>query len=469
MPLHGLSRHTAPNPCGVGIAGSHAALLALLLASVVACPAQRATDPDAGPPWSSADTGAGDSTVADHTAPDSAALPDRAGHDVTRPDAARPDAAAADATCLDCQGPEDNAVACTDGHDNDGDGYTDCVDFNCNGIPPCADDEVGVALCTDGIDNDGDGYADCIDFGCRDLSLCNPNEDHARTCTDLFDNDGDGATDCADDSCAPLPVCDPDEHDEATCSDGVDNDGDGQRDCLDSACAATTVCSRATVRIASWNIAGLGAAGSAEHQAAEAVIARIDADVFCLQEVEDADGAALASLAATLGYPHRFQAEVSTPMAGGLRNACLSRLPLAGTASLSSPDISSDAAANETGRDFAQVRVEVRPGVAFVGLLVAHLKSGFEAADLFRKQIEAQRLGQAANAYALAHPGEGLVVTGDLNEEIDGWRLGQIFEALPDGLPYSYQLGADISWPTSLSPTREPSASPLPGVRARPG
>ena len=61
--------------------------------------------------------------------------------------------------------------------DNDGDGYTDCDDFDCSrtdSVTVCAGDnptpsgdpEDTDALCSDGMDNDGDGYTDCEDFDC---------------------------------------------------------------------------------------------------------------------------------------------------------------------------------------------------------------------------------------------------------------------------------------------------------------
>jgi len=37
--------------------------------------------------------------------------------------------------CQGTPGPEDNNAACSDGKDNDGDGYVDCVDFDCSKNP----------------------------------------------------------------------------------------------------------------------------------------------------------------------------------------------------------------------------------------------------------------------------------------------------------------------------------------------
>jgi hypothetical protein len=49
---------------------------------------------------------------------------------------------------------------CDDGIDNDGDGYTDCADFDCGDLEECQEN------CSDGLDNDGDGYTDCEDYDC---------------------------------------------------------------------------------------------------------------------------------------------------------------------------------------------------------------------------------------------------------------------------------------------------------------
>ncbi len=74
---------------------------------------------------------------------------------------------------------EDTPAACTDELDNDGDGYVDCdaslPDFDCCGVGTCEctgacagmgacgmqGSENDEATCTDGLDNDGDGYIDC--------------------------------------------------------------------------------------------------------------------------------------------------------------------------------------------------------------------------------------------------------------------------------------------------------------------
>ena len=53
---------------------------------------------------------------------------------------------------------------CTDGVDDDGDGDTDCADFDCFGNAGCA--LAQETSCDDGQDNDGDGLVDCDDCDC---------------------------------------------------------------------------------------------------------------------------------------------------------------------------------------------------------------------------------------------------------------------------------------------------------------
>lgn len=109
--------------------------------------------------------------------------------------------------------------------------------------------------CSDGIDNDQNGYADCGDYSCSqsddpavkahcDLIL----EATPDKCSDRIDNDGNGFVDCADYSCkkskdpAVQAVCQESlgltaAEVDANCSDGKDNDGDGFIDCKDWDCS----------------------------------------------------------------------------------------------------------------------------------------------------------------------------------------------------------------------------------------
>jgi hypothetical protein len=218
-----------------------------------------------------------------------------------------------DAFVMGCatMGPENTAAACTDGCDNDGNGFADCNDFDCCGATSCGADtacgrmpdagpradafvmacatmgpENTAGACTDGCDNDGNGFADCNDFSCCSATTCGADtacgrrpdsgprpdaavmacatmgpENTAAACGDGCDNDGNGFYDCGDFDCCDVVSCGPTtpcarrpdsgprpdaavmacatmgpENTEAACGDGCDNDGDGFVDCRDFEC-----------------------------------------------------------------------------------------------------------------------------------------------------------------------------------------------------------------------------------------
>ena len=58
-----------------------------------------------------------------------------------------------------------------------------------------------------------------------------------------------------------------------------------------------------TSRVGTWNAESLGAPGSLQWTSAVSVAARIDRDVLCLQEVEDAAASDFPAFAAQAGYP----------------------------------------------------------------------------------------------------------------------------------------------------------------------
>ena len=78
--------------------------------------------------------------------------------------------------------PEDNDAACSDGIDNDNNGYTDCDDFSCtrnDAVTVCGGGgtpELTDLSCSDGLDNDNDGFVDCADADCSwnpEITVCN--------------------------------------------------------------------------------------------------------------------------------------------------------------------------------------------------------------------------------------------------------------------------------------------------------
>ncbi len=115
---------------------------------------------------------------------------------------------------------------CTDGVDNDGDGFIDGDDPGCalnDGL-----EAPDPAQCSDGVDNDDDGLIDDQDFGCGGADD-DDETDPIRGCNDGIDNDADGLADFPEDPGCDSPV-DDDEFNPAECQDGVDNDGDSRID-----------------------------------------------------------------------------------------------------------------------------------------------------------------------------------------------------------------------------------------------
>ena len=118
---------------------------------------------------------------------------------------------------------------CTDGADNDYDGFTDCEDPDCSGS--CVDACDGIdndanGTVDDGFeDSDGDGQADCVD-ACPDDNQRWDDPGQCGCGYEESDTDQDGTADC---------------NDSETCDDGEDNDGDGAIDCMDTDCACGSV------------------------------------------------------------------------------------------------------------------------------------------------------------------------------------------------------------------------------------
>lgn len=205
-------------------------------------------------------------------------------------------------------GTEDEVASCTDGCDNNDDGFTDCNDYDCCGVVTCGattacgrrdgggceeGPERDATTCADGCSNDGDTYVDCEDRDCcgartcptgtfcGDLGDAGPRpdggprfgtcdggtraENTAATCGNGCDDDGDGYSDCNDYGCCGAVTCGPStscgrvdgggcmlgmENTPAACADGCSNDGDRFVDCEDRdccgrvTCGATTYCGR---------------------------------------------------------------------------------------------------------------------------------------------------------------------------------------------------------------------------------
>ncbi|MGH1346390.1 MAG: hypothetical protein ACRBN8_32790 [Nannocystales bacterium] len=132
------------------------------------------------------------------------------------------EACSAGGTCTSgvCLAPEDSNAACSDGLDNDGDGYVDCDDFDCSMdalVTECCQDgqevcptHLGTPVCTWMSTNTNCGSCGntCgVFFECEPhVSLpgdfvCATGENTDTECHDGLDNDNDGFVDCDDSYC----------------------------------------------------------------------------------------------------------------------------------------------------------------------------------------------------------------------------------------------------------------------------
>jgi hypothetical protein len=125
---------------------------------------------------------------------------------------------------------------CSDGSDNDQDGYIDFpADPGCG--DPRDDDESNEAVlpqCNDSVDNDRDGFVDEQDPGCRSVADDNESDDPEEdpVCSNDEDDDGDGLADFPyDPGCSAAgDTTEDDPPSLPACADGNDNDGDGLTD-----------------------------------------------------------------------------------------------------------------------------------------------------------------------------------------------------------------------------------------------
>jgi hypothetical protein len=157
---------------------------------------------------------------------------------------AGPDGAVPVGGRLDASPPPPVATQCSNGQDDDGDGFVDAYDGDCSSAAdPTEQGDRPPTGCGNGLDDDGDGAVDFPDDpGC--LAVGDGDEadpEQTAECADGVDNDGNGRTDYPEDpGCpgrgtaleAPLPA-------PPACTNGVDDDEDGATDYPDDPdCAA---------------------------------------------------------------------------------------------------------------------------------------------------------------------------------------------------------------------------------------
>ena len=194
-----------------------------------------------------------------------------------------------------------------------------------------------------------------------------------------------------------------------------------------------------------WPDYALGDPGTVDHDSVASILARIDADVVALQEVHTADlngsPSEVEQLAATLGLPYIHAGSNSGNFDTSLRVVFLSRFPFTMADTIFSP-----AGAKEIARHCPAVVVDV-PGTNADPLLIsAHLKSGTGSDDRFRRAIEMRRLTDYLTASGF-EGSDNFIVLGDFNPS----GIDKVFTELPAGLPSTFALGTDVSFPVSYS------------------
>lgn len=239
-------------------------------------------------------------------------------------------------------------------------------------------------------------------------------------------------------------------------------------------CSLLTGLTAAPLRVVTFNIEtnrnnsgfvaeALNDPGTTDYDTVRDILARIDADVVCLQEIANPDvsggtngntNSDVHSLAAELGLPH-----VLIPTNNGvfdftLRNVILSRYPFesideVGTANYqdSIGAVGADGSrAKDVTRAIPAVVIEV-PGAADpVTLLTLHNKSGTGLDDRFRRTVELSRLRDYFDRNGL-DASDNIILTGDFNLS----SSNRTFTEEPTGLPNSWNRGIDIPLPITYS------------------
>lgn len=195
----------------------------------------------------------------------------------------------------------------------------------------------------------------------------------------------------------------------------------------------------------------LGHAGTDDHDKVRDVLARIGADVVALQEIASADLSNpddLADLRASLGYPYFYITPTASasngqpgPFDTSLRISFLSKYPL-----ISSDSVRSPVGARELTRLHPVVRVDIPGTDRDPYLISAHLKSGTTQADRYRRAVEMKRLAGHLTTLGLTDD-DNFIILGDFNLS----SSNSTFTTAPGGLPGTYTLGSDITYPIVYS------------------
>ena len=133
--------------------------------------------------------------------------------------------------------PETTEELCSDGKDNNINGFMDCAEESCKQFEYCKNK---TEICDNQLDDDGDNKADCDDEDCASATHCQ-HVVKLEICDNQLDDDGDNKADCDDEDCASAAHCQPVVKFEI-CDNQLDDDGDNKADCDDEDCASATNC-----------------------------------------------------------------------------------------------------------------------------------------------------------------------------------------------------------------------------------
>ncbi len=202
-----------------------------------------------------------------------------------------------------------------------------------------------------------------------------------------------------------------------------------------------------TVRVASYNVLfGVGSVNGPEYNAVADVLTRIDADVVAFQELTSGDRANWEALADELGYAHTAFGG-NGPLSGGLKVGYCSRHPILSASGIASPQNCGGTTVKELTRQPLRIAVDVPDAENPLVLWAMHHKASSGNDDRFRRAIEARRITGDIAAYLAANPTHSeYIVLGDMNDDVGDFQTAQ-YNSLPSGLPGSYQLGCDITFP----------------------
>ncbi|MBN2055684.1 endonuclease/exonuclease/phosphatase family protein [bacterium] len=207
------------------------------------------------------------------------------------------------------------------------------------------------------------------------------------------------------------------------------------------------------VRVMTFNVHSIGEPAEPEHEALRSIVERICPDIAMFQEVRaGSDVENLEVLADETGFPYFEVSAKSGTLSGNLLTACISAYPIQSSVSWSAAAVSGDPEANDITRDLFECRIAL-PGGHYLGVFPAHLKAYTDYTSKFRRQVELIRTNQVIQSYRSAYPNDHVVYAGDLNSDIDDGPFGSpTYTSLPSGLPASYRLGSDITFPVIYDP-----------------